>query len=239
MTNERETILSALDQPLDPDLVKQREGAGGRKLDYLEGFEVINQANEIFGYDGWSMDLINIEYREHGDRGGMFFATVKVTVHALSAIVRTDVGVGTVKSNAAEEIEKGHKEAVTDGMKRAFRTFGPQFGNELYNKKPATRTAPSQQRPAPQERPMPAQEPPPLPTVKSALSAANGAIIKALVKELGWVPEHAAAQVQDRYSKPLSELGGEQVQDLIDWLRRLAKEASAPGQPAPAQGAMV
>ena len=42
-------ILQELDTPLDSKVVKQREGAGGRSLDYLPGWWVIKNANRIFG----------------------------------------------------------------------------------------------------------------------------------------------------------------------------------------------
>jgi len=43
-----------LAKPLDRLLVSERESRDGRFLHYLEGWAVINQANRIFGYDGWA-----------------------------------------------------------------------------------------------------------------------------------------------------------------------------------------
>ena len=45
-------VTQALGQPLDPELVSQRKGRGGKSFDYLEGHAVIDQANLIFGYGG-------------------------------------------------------------------------------------------------------------------------------------------------------------------------------------------
>ena len=45
-------VIEKLGQPLDPALVSQRKGRGGRTFDYLEGHAVIDQANAIFGYGG-------------------------------------------------------------------------------------------------------------------------------------------------------------------------------------------
>ena len=45
-------------QPIDPALVSQRKGRGGRVFDYLEGHAVIDQANRIFGYGGWGYELV-------------------------------------------------------------------------------------------------------------------------------------------------------------------------------------
>ena len=51
-------VTNALGQPIDPALVSQRKGRGGRVFDYLEGHAVIDQANRIFGYGGWGYELL-------------------------------------------------------------------------------------------------------------------------------------------------------------------------------------
>ena len=43
-------VSQALGQPIDPEVVSQRKGRGGKTFDYLEGHVVIDQANRIFGY---------------------------------------------------------------------------------------------------------------------------------------------------------------------------------------------
>ena len=48
-------VTEALAQPLDPQLVSQRKGRGGRKFDYVEGHTAIDQANRIFGFGGWGL----------------------------------------------------------------------------------------------------------------------------------------------------------------------------------------
>ena len=51
-------VTQALGQPIDPAIVSQRKGRGGRSFDYLEGHIVIAQANAIFGYGGWGYELV-------------------------------------------------------------------------------------------------------------------------------------------------------------------------------------
>ena len=51
-------VTNTLSQPLDPALVSQRKGRGGRVFDYLEGHVVIDQANRIFGFGGWGVELV-------------------------------------------------------------------------------------------------------------------------------------------------------------------------------------
>ncbi len=59
-----------------------------------------------------------------------YSAPVRVTV--AGALPRTDVGFHPVTEETSEGHDTAIKGSVTDGMKRAFRSFGPQFGNSLY-----------------------------------------------------------------------------------------------------------
>ena len=137
-------VTQALGQPLEPALVSQRKGRGGKFYDYLEGHVVIEQANRIFGHGGWGYELVgDVTLRQietvDAQTGEVkvtsgYSAPVRVTV--AGALPRTDIGVHPV----AEETFDGHdtamKGAVTDGLKRAFRSFGVQFGNGFYGDQP-------------------------------------------------------------------------------------------------------
>ena len=143
-------VTQALGQPLDPSLVSQRKGRGGRVFDYLEGHIVIDQANQIFGFGGWGFELageVTLRRIETVDT-----QTGEVTVaHAYSAPVRvtvagapsrTDIGFHAVTEETPEGHDTATKGAVTDGMKRAFRSFGVQFGNGFYGDKPPVSAPP-------------------------------------------------------------------------------------------------
>ena len=133
-------VTQALGQPLNPSLVSQRKGRGGRVFDYLEGHAVIDQANRIFGYGGWGAELVGdltLRRIEAVDTHTgevkvslAYSAPVRVTV--AGALPRTDIGVHPVMEDTQDGHDTAMKGAVTDGMKRAFRSFGPQFGNSLY-----------------------------------------------------------------------------------------------------------
>ena len=134
------SVTDKLAQALDASLVSQRKGRGNRSFSYVEGRTVIDQANRIFGYGGWGhevvgdmtlRDLDQVD-RQTGEvkRIRAYTATVKVTVPG--APPRTDVGFQPVAEETAEGHETAYKGAVTDGLKRALRTFGAQFGNALY-----------------------------------------------------------------------------------------------------------
>lgn len=130
---DNETIFRELEGELDRSLVHYRPD---NKKPYLEGFEAINQANKIFGFDGWGYEIVEMEYREltrgSGAAAGMYLARIKVTVTGWQP--REDVGVGLTAGTSPEAHETAVKAAVTDGIKRALRGFGPQFGNDLYDK---------------------------------------------------------------------------------------------------------
>ena len=138
-------VTNALGQPLDPALVSQRKGRGGRVFDYLEGHVVIDQANRVFGYGGWGMELVGdvtLRQIETVDTQtgevkvtSAYSAPVRVTV--AGALPRTDIGFHAVAEDNAEGHDTAIKGSVTDGMKRALRSFGVQFGNGSV-RRPAT-----------------------------------------------------------------------------------------------------
>ena len=59
-----------------------------------------------------------------------YSAPVRVTV--AGALPRTDIGVHPVAEDTLDGHDTAMKGAVTDGLKRAFRSFGVQFGNGFY-----------------------------------------------------------------------------------------------------------
>ena len=147
-------VTNALGQPLDPALVSQRKGRAGRTYDYLEGHAVIDQANRIFGFGGWGYELVGDvtlrQFENVDTKTGevklthVYSAPVRVTVPG--APPRTDIGFNAVAEDNADGHETAIKGAVTDGMKRALRSFGVQFGNGFYGDQPAE--APKAQRTA-------------------------------------------------------------------------------------------
>jgi len=126
---------TALDAPLDPKRIAQRKQAN-ITLDYLEGYDVIDKANEIFGYDGWGYRIEEMRDVTPADGRPIFEAQVTVCVitHENYMVNREDVGHGIAAGTSSEAIEMARKGAVTDALKRALRSFGNQFGNSLYDK---------------------------------------------------------------------------------------------------------
>ena len=59
--HEQDVIRSKLSKTLGPEFISQRQGPGGRKLAYISGDKCINVANHVFGFDGWSSVIRNIQ----------------------------------------------------------------------------------------------------------------------------------------------------------------------------------
>lgn len=122
-----QSVTDQLSQPLDPSRVKTRVGGGNTRLSYLEGYDVIDRLNAIYGYDGWhGVATLPVQVA-----AGVYQAGYTITV---GDVTRSDVGHGLVNGDRQEAHEMAGKGAVTDAMKRAARTFGDQFGNSLYDK---------------------------------------------------------------------------------------------------------
>ncbi|KAF2770054.1 hypothetical protein EJ03DRAFT_350647 [Teratosphaeria nubilosa] len=137
---ELATLQSRLDKQLGPEYISTRPGAGGGKVHYLAAEKVINLANEVFGFNGWSSSIQNVQIDFVDENTN----TQKITL-GLSTIVRVtlrdgtfheDIGYGHIENckGKAAAFEKAKKEAATDALKRALRNFGNVLGNCLYDK---------------------------------------------------------------------------------------------------------
>jgi DNA repair and recombination protein RAD52 len=134
------TIQSRLEKQLGPEYISSRPGPSGQKIHYITGDKCIQLANEVFGFNGWSSSIVNIQVDFFDEDP----KTLKVTL-GLSVIVRItlrdgtyheDIGYGDVKNctGKAAAFHKAKKEGTTDGLKRALRNFGNVLGNCIYDK---------------------------------------------------------------------------------------------------------
>lgn len=55
------TLSSRLEKQLGPEYISSRPGAAGQKVHYLAADKCINLANEVFGFNGWSSGIQNIQ----------------------------------------------------------------------------------------------------------------------------------------------------------------------------------
>ena len=206
-------VLGLLAEPLDPGLVSERGARDGRLLQYIEGWAAINQANRIFGHDGWGAELVGeVSYRpmsltdpatEAPLAVGMYTAAVRVTVRGCPA--RSDVGCAFVAGETPEAHEAAYKGAVTDALKRALRHLGDQFGNSLYDRRNVID---------------PASPKPAAPASPERLEAMRGKVLE-LSGRLSVGEAKAHSWVQKRYGQPLDALDEQQLTDAV---RSLAEQ---------------
>lgn len=134
----------ALEAPLDPAVIVVPSGQFGPKGDYIEGWHAINEANRIFGFDGWSYTTeLQKVCEATNEKGNIEISYIcKCTLNALGT-ERQDIGYGSGAAKKAGDAHEGAvKEAVTDALKRCLRTFGNPFGLALYDKSRANVSAP-------------------------------------------------------------------------------------------------
>ncbi len=140
MFTEKQNTL--LNQELANNRIKSRQ-KGNINLSYLEGFDILETANRVFGFGNWDysiskLELVSQELNQNQNHVICYKAVVQILVHNeehTKNISRTDVGFGNgIAKDLASAHEGGAKESVTDAIKRAMRSFGNQFGNSLYSK---------------------------------------------------------------------------------------------------------
>jgi len=138
--------VNILKEPLkDINIKTRKEGFG--QVGYIEGSHAISEANRAFGYDGWSCNTIETnnvqsEQKEKKRKTSQepitilnyvgYTAKVRITV---GDITRDGFGFGQgIDRDLGKSHESAIKEAETDAIKRALRSFGNIFGLALYTK---------------------------------------------------------------------------------------------------------
>ena len=127
--------VELLNEPILAKNVKERDGnqAGTFQLAYVEGWHVIDEANRIFGFDGWTSEPIETNLVAEEQKCISYTAKVRITI---GDVIREGTGAGHGRfGSLGEKHESAIKEAETDARKRAFMQFGNQFGLSLYNGK--------------------------------------------------------------------------------------------------------
>jgi hypothetical protein len=143
--------IAALSAPLDRARISSREQGRGR-VNYLQGWVLIEEANRIFGHDGWQRQTLSCQCVTEAKRligsknegrpqkegwGVTYIARVRITVNAgeRGLLIREGTGAGHgIDVDLGLAHESAIKEAETDAMKRALVTFGNPFGLALYDR---------------------------------------------------------------------------------------------------------
>lgn len=125
-TRQNDQLLT----PIHPDRVLFKRG-----LAYLEAYEVKAHLNRIFGFAGWSQEVIRYQLHDRTQKGRVQVwcdALVRLTV---AGATYTDAAVGS-ESGPADELGSIQHLALTAAIASAFKraavNLGDQFGLSLY-----------------------------------------------------------------------------------------------------------
>lgn len=133
--------IAELRKPLDKRHVKP-PSQYGPKGDYIEAWHAQAEANRIFGEFDWCQEVTETKCVSENPRkigkaqkdgwGVTYTAKVRITVEGTA---REDFGAGHgYDLDLGLAHESAIKEAVSDAMKRALKSFGNPFGLALYDK---------------------------------------------------------------------------------------------------------
>ena len=141
------TLASRLNKRLGPEYISTRAGPGNTKVAYLSAHQAINLANEVFGFNGWSSSIQNIQIDfvdENPTKGTISIGlSVVVRITLKDGTFHEDTGYGGIENCKSKiaAFEKAKKEGTTDALKRALRNFGNVLGNCVYDKEYITKVS--------------------------------------------------------------------------------------------------
>jgi len=129
-------------KPLAPSRVSHRS-QGGMKLSYLEAWDVKAHLIRVFGFGGWSADVLSADFVfEDKDEKGRwnvgYRVIMRLAIHGddtefdAASYTEAVVGFATLPSRG-EAHDMAVKTAESDALKRAAINLGTQFGLSLYD----------------------------------------------------------------------------------------------------------
>ena len=123
---------------INPSRIAKRQGGGGKSLSYLEAWEVKAHLIRIFGFGGWSWNVLKAElaFEEKNEKGQWnvgYKVVGRLYIHSLECDY-SEAAVGSASlSQRGEAHDMAIKTAESDALKRAAINLGDQFGLSLYN----------------------------------------------------------------------------------------------------------
>ena len=128
-------------KPLNESRVAKR-GQAGRQLSYLEAWDVKAHLIRIFGFGGWSAEVLSADLAfEDKNEKGQWNVGYKVILQLTvgdymkgGSVMYTEAAVGSATlPQRGEAHDMAIKTAESDALKRAAINLGTQFGLSLYN----------------------------------------------------------------------------------------------------------
>ena len=94
MTFTKEQV-EELKKPIDLKNVAERKTGWDQKVPFVESWKAIDEANRIFGFDGWWSETVQLDCVQSDEFCVTYIAKVRVTVGAFgNQIIREGVGAG-------------------------------------------------------------------------------------------------------------------------------------------------
>lgn len=137
--------LSVLMANLNSHRISTRS-QGGRSLSYLEAWDVKATLIRVFGFAGFSAEIIDtqiieIKREDAVDRQGKAYekivscvmSTCRLTIHQTGAVYTESATASQTGRDIGEVTDFAMKTASSDALKRAAIYLGTQFGLSLYN----------------------------------------------------------------------------------------------------------
>jgi hypothetical protein len=112
-----------LTRPFPPDLIRQRQGQGGKTLHYIETHAVISRLNE--GCDAWSFEIV-----EHQVLEEEVVVVAKLTADGVLKMAFGGTSITRDRDGRPVSIADDLKAAGSDALKKAASLLG--VGLELY-----------------------------------------------------------------------------------------------------------
>lgn len=128
-------------KPLNGTRVAKRK-QGGSTLSYLEAWDVKAHLTRIFGFGGWSAEVLeaSLACEDKGERNYdvSYRVVLRLTIHGIRVdggdAVFTEAAVGSAHlPQRGEAHDMAIKTAESDALKRAAINLGTQFGLSLYS----------------------------------------------------------------------------------------------------------
>ncbi len=123
-------------------IARRKQGNSGPALSYLEAWDVKAHLTRIFGFGGWSSEVIesSLVFEEKGDRNWdvSWKVALRLTVHGIRPddgdATYTEAAVGSAHlPQRGEAHDMAIKTAESDALKRCAINLGTQFGLSLYD----------------------------------------------------------------------------------------------------------
>ncbi|EKE38424.1 hypothetical protein ENUP19_0146G0039 [Entamoeba nuttalli] len=132
-------IQRQLEKNTPVDVIKAMEdNENNRIISYVPWWTIVEMANNIFGDDGWSNYITSFSIDSIEYENGQFEVTssAQVKIELKDGTSHEDIGVATsYDKDRGVACQMSKKMAIGDGIKRAFRLFGNNLGNNLERKR--------------------------------------------------------------------------------------------------------